>query len=164
MQVVHFYRMLEFYLKLVSIVFALVSIIIFSSYALIIKKFNSSINTETSNSQVQPARKRSERKLILTSCLVSATCLICYLPYVVVVWISILWVFRFQVCVCLATLLNPLVYFFSSCPVYHILRGGQVHCKIQKRLTAQKKKSIIKGEVEMSHIGSDHLQSPHKGI
>ena len=110
---ISFNRAMIMYLKFVSIVFFLTSIIIFISYAVIITKVKSSLKEGSSNEEYS-SRKRKQRRLIIITCLISGTCFICYLPYTIVAWFSIVWVFRFQFCLCLSTLLNPLVYFFSS--------------------------------------------------
>ena len=113
MKIASFDDMLDIHLKFVSIAFFVMSIIILTSYAVILKRVKSFAPEKTSN-QAQTVRKRKERRLIITSSLISGICFICYLPYTIVAWISLLWIFRFQFCLFLPTLLNPLVYFFSN--------------------------------------------------
>ena len=113
MKIASFDDMLHIHLKFVSIAFFVMSVIILTSYAVILKRVKSYAPEKTST-QSQTVRKRKERRLIITSSLISGICFICYLPYTIVAWISLLWIFRFQFCLFLPTLLNPLVYFFSN--------------------------------------------------
>ena len=132
-KVISFFTLLTKTLRISSTIFLLMSILIFSSYAIIVKKQRSFPTKEVSN-QAQESRKRRERRLMTTSGLISTSCFICYLPYIVAVWFGIGWVFRFQLCVHLAALLNPLVYFFSY--------------RCMNRMTRNRANAIQEGSVE----------------
>ena len=142
------------YLEMASIVFFLMSIMMFISYIIIVRKAKSSIS-KSSSIQHDSSRKGKERRLIITTCCILGICFICYLPYTIVVWYSIIWVFRFQICVCFATLLNPLVYFFS----YQCLKKftKQRTPEVQ-RLTKQKNNEIQTTETDVKKQSIRHGQ------
>ena len=99
-------------MKFVSALFFTMSIFMFVAYALIVLRFRISLTSEQKKGRGQKSRRTKEKRLLLTSCMISGIYIMCHLPYTVAIWYNFIWVFRLHICISLSALMNSLVYFF----------------------------------------------------